>query len=76
MKKLLVSLISIVVCNILNAQVNFPEVFPKEIINKVICRHTEVYAKNYFSGKTDYTMSTDFDYKVFISELDLSLIHI
>lgn len=70
MKKLLVSLISIVVCNILNAQVNFPEVFPKEIINKVICRHTEVYAKNYFSGKTDYTMSTDFDYKIFISELD------
>ncbi len=52
------------------AQVNFPEVFPKELINKVVCGHVEVYAKNYFSGKTDYTMSTDFDYKIFISEVE------
>lgn len=52
------------------AQVKFPDVFPKELVNKVICGHTSVYARNYFSGKIDYINSTDFDFKIFISEKD------
>lgn len=52
------------------AQIKFPEVFPKEFINKEICGHVEVYAKDYWTGKTNFSQSADFDYKITISETE------
>jgi len=68
--KLLLLVIAIITLKQTIAQVKFPEIFPKELINKKICGHTEVYAKDFFSGKTNYGMSTDFDYTVTISEVE------
>jgi hypothetical protein len=56
--------------NLIDAQVQFPTYFPKQLINKVICGHEEVYGIDYWTGKTNYGASTDFDYKVYISEKD------
>lgn len=52
------------------SQIQFPDVFPKELINKVICGHEEVYGIDNFSRKKDFTKSNDFGYKITISETE------
>jgi hypothetical protein len=54
--------------SLIDAQVQFPTYFPKQLINKVICGHEEVNGIDFWTGKTNYGASTDFDYKIYISE--------
>ena len=58
-----------ILSNNLIAQVQYPDVMPKDFINKIFCGHIEVYAID-FSGNTNYSMSADFDYKITISETE------
>jgi 5S rRNA maturation endonuclease (ribonuclease M5) len=51
------------------AQVKFPEVLPKKMLNKEICGNIKVY-KSDFYGKIDYTYYCEFDYKITISETE------
>jgi hypothetical protein len=46
----------------------FPPEFPKKLLNKVYCGNITVYAKKYMSSEIDFSMNTNFDYKIYISE--------
>jgi hypothetical protein len=46
----------------------FPPEFPKKLWNKVYCGNITVYAKKYMSSEIDFSMNTNFDYKIYISE--------
>lgn len=48
----------------------FPPEFPKKLLNKVYCGNITVYAKKYMSSEIDFSMNTNFDYKVYISEAE------
>jgi hypothetical protein len=62
-------IVTSIILNYTFGQVKFPEVFPKELINKKICGNTSVFAVDY-RGKTDNTMYAKFDYTITISETE------